>query len=658
MREARHLVGIVLLASGAIWAAPETQTFPVTVSNAVSGKLETVPVTFRFGATNALVERFDGARFVPVPVAERDDALADAVRPDFNRVALIRRLQSLPLPAITSGTISLSNAVELIAGHIRRADTTGLPPVRLLYRCRKGQTDDPYLLPLDIPATNAFEALWHLGRLNGFPLSALKGGATSASRRSEQNAVDPFAPSAADRAVGAYSGIIVFIRDGCVVVKLFGDEDWYCSVMRRYEVPPSFFKRFAKEYDFTRFASEQLGLVDQLSCNFLRGIGALMVTFCGTPQFGFDEFDQLALFEEEVLAPLVSEYSVPQHLRLDLVDDGKSRTLLARAARNNTFLGVWRYEAETGSGGVRRDGFVPCPLDLGMVDDDRLELVHVSVPGRRSGWLGNPSPEASYWALTSHDGAAFRFEGGRFHRVASEPDPGAVVAADAAAPEPDSAALFKGVTVPEFTVRNEHLSNGLAQIQAAIDASPAPTNRLKIVFNPVGAPETVTNVPALSARSISIYDALKLLADVSGLYRICSDQTRTAELLSHSSYTQRLSRCRAYLLPRRLCERMPAKTCWDELLADELQGVVVDAYSPEQRTLVLRSAYGQDGLAVADRAVEQALVAFPGRFTLENKEVNGKGELLLTDTYRDIVRRYRSGIGKDGKRWERFEIVK
>ncbi len=71
------------------------QTFPIAATNTVSGLLETVPVTFRLGGANGIVERLDGQRFVSVPFR------GETGRGD-RRLEIIRRLRAIQLPEIVT----------------------------------------------------------------------------------------------------------------------------------------------------------------------------------------------------------------------------------------------------------------------------------------------------------------------------------------------------------------------------------------------------------------------------------------------------------------------------------------------------------------------------------------------------------------------------
>lgn len=650
------LIALTLLITVA-YAEPVTQTFLVSVSNAMSGRLETVPVTLRFGETNGVIERLDGERFVQVPIRVKSGDTSQEKAMDRERLNLIRRLQRIQLPALKSGPLTLSNAVELITDTIHRADMSTQVPIRLRYQDKKGPHRSTYLLPLDIPATNAFAVLCELSTQSCLDRPPVrKTGEYQPVARSEEESPDLIAP------VGwAYEGdwnsIVVFIRDGCVVVKPFGIEDWYCGVTRFYEVPKCFFSRFASEVIFACLAKNRLGLSDEISFQFLRKSQRLRVDFCGTPKFGFDVFDQLAYFEEHVLAPLIGECEQPQQFTCIPVDDGQRRLVLARATHAGGFLGTWCYVAEQGVDGMWREAFEVCPLAVGRVDDERVVLTQACVEEGQNKFFGRRPKRNVCWAYTSDDGAVFRFEHDRFVPVECQPDPVPLHAKTDTAPKDKRASLLDGVVVPDFRMINDPITNGIAQIQAIIDASPAPANQIRIVLNPEGFPDAATTVSTLSTRFVNAHDLLKTLADITGLQLIYNEQDKRAELVSQSVYTQRMSRVRTYQLPPRLWERLPTKEAWERLIGEDGCSLFVDAYSPKTCSLAVRSAYGEDGLVVADNIVEGLYTAFPGRFTLETNELRGRHEFVLTDTYRNIVRRYRSGIGKDGKRWERFEVV-
>jgi len=64
-----------------------------------------------------------------------------------------------------------------------------------------------------------------------------------------------------------------------------------------------------------------------------------------------------------------------------------------------------------------------------------------------------------------------------------------------------------------------------------------------------------------------------------------------------------------------------------------------------------------NNLTMYTNAVETLKSVIIPDFKLENKTFNGRPELYLIDTYRNITRRYRSWM-ENGHRRERFEIVK
>ncbi|MEI7903353.1 MAG: hypothetical protein WCK89_24195, partial [bacterium] len=273
-------------------------------------------------------------------------------------------------------------------------------------------------------------------------------------------------------------------------------------------------------------------------------------------------------------------------------------------------------------------------------------------------------------------------EGGRVVPVETEEVPDPLFPKDAPDSRDALRGLLGGVILPEFTMRSEHITRGIAQIQAAITASHAPTNRVRIgidlkqieeiakgmpppmessdpFFMPImHTPDmgAITSVPSLSMRFVSANDALRMLADVTGLETLF-DGTEKVELVAYATYTQRLTSVRTYQLPKQFGQRVPDKEWIAAVLDVKLPPYCsVESYSAATGELAIRSAEGtfnNVGSLLAD-----VYELFSGRFTLENKTLLSKPELVLTDTCRGIVRRYRSGIGKDGKRWERFEVLR
>lgn len=236
-------LGCVIGLAGAAWAAPETQTFPVTVSNAVSGKLETVPVTFRCGATNGLVERFDGARFVPVTVKPYDFSQRALYlrkkRTDVPEWNLCSRLEKLVLPAQSFEPMPLSNAAERVAQAIRRQGQDAAFQMRVAVWLPPA---DFRLPAFSVPATNALGALRVLTEI---------------------------ASEAAKKAPGQASASlpITFAIRGADTVILRYDDD--VPITRAYPVPHRFWEWFLNEDEFGAYVQKRLQTGDWGNVQFL-----------------------------------------------------------------------------------------------------------------------------------------------------------------------------------------------------------------------------------------------------------------------------------------------------------------------------------------------------------------------------------------------------
>ena len=655
MRLIRDMSVAVMVLTFSVQAASETRTFPVTVSNAVSGKLETVPVTFRIGEDNGVIERFDGTRFVPVPVkGELAFPYMDQLKNGRERLAFLRRLQAIQLPEIRLPEMTISNAVELLADAIHRADASANAPVQLVYRDRRHlkATELPRIPATVIPATNA--------------LAALKIESFVAKSRPRPDPVpadpDPFAVAVPPNWDWTnYPSIRTYVLNRGVVIKADGGEDW-CEnwFTRAYDVPAIFSERFQSAEAFKQYSVAKSGLKNEaFEFVLMPVIGKIRVTYYDSDEAAlfFDEYDGCTYyFEEKVLEPLFAEWFQSARIRGAPFRRGKDNTLLFRTSRGGYCLGFYRYCAEKDEAGVYREGLHPCPL---FDDDDMSSLPCVFPVTVDHGLLRLNEAMDECWVLISNCGFVFRLEGDSFVAVPVESSPAPLVVAEDPTPRQKDRVMLSTIVLPEFAIKAGHITNGIAKIQAAIDRSPQPANRIRIVFNAeriCAIDPSLAQVSAISVRSISTYDALNLLADITGLHLVVSSP-ETVEFVTENANTQRTSRVCTYRLPKPLCERLPTKAAWDAFLSSG-NGLDVETYLPEQRLLAVRSTYGEENLVMADCAVECAYERFPGRFKLESRLKRGGPTLLLTDTYRNIVRRYRSGIGKDGKRWERFEVMK
>ena len=642
----RYGLGIgltAMLTAGAALAAPQTQTFSVTVSNAVSGRLETVPVTFRIGETNGAVERVDGQRFVPVAVkpydvmeSERVSRRRMEISPEYGLQA---RLKELELPEQPFAPMAFSNTLEQLKQTIRCADTTATNPVTI----RPALTDTGFEMPqITLPRTNALGACMALAE-------------------------------AATKALGKAHGIQARVPISIGITGrdtiLFMHNDDSC-ITRSFPVPDSFLRRFPRLPEFAAYVRERLKVDEWGNVGFTRVSGRIRVT-CNTGEL-------MTNFEADVYEQLLAHLLQPLHWTPVSCETGPHAQLYFKGAKDGDFGGLWLYRACLREGVLSDDVLEPCLFESGLSSEKKV-TGPCAYPISMDTWLQGDKERGimkECFVSCNNDGSVYRLDGSCAVYVEKDIDPTPLFAKDEDDPRLYSRYFLKGVIVPELTMRDQHISNGLAIVQAAIDAASAPTNNVRLVLNVAHAVESPAyyakesdssflvvnpshfslNVQPLSARFISAYDALKLLSDVTGLHLIFS-ASNVVELVDYGSYTQRMSRVRAYLLPKQLCEDMSMASA----LRERLTELGEDRYQivtclPESRWLVVRSASGE--FDQVQTLLYDMYEWFPGRFRLESREKGGRSELFLTDTYRDIVRRYRSGIGKDGKRWERLEIVK
>ena len=366
---------------GAVLAAPQTQTFPVTVSSAVSSKLETVPVTFRVGVTNGLVERFDGQRFVPVPVkpydfSRREKFIQVGVKLSPEQILNVR-LKEFAVSEQQFASMTLSNAIEQLTQKIRRSDSTTSTPVSIVCSLRRTDIELP---SFTVPQTNAWGAIQTLANV-------------------AKKALDEAAKKNGESGLGL--PITVGIIDGRTILLMYEDDG---AITRGYPVPDSFYRRFSTEAHFAAYVRKRLKFDEWGEVGFMRDIGKVRITCYAS--------DLMARFEAEVYEPLLEQLLKPTQWTPVSCETGHRVQLYFRGANNGVFGGLRRYRACIREGVLQDDMLEICPVDSGMSDDKVIGPNRFSfVCAKDASGDGSNRPEVDEcFLLYSHDGTVMRLE--------------------------------------------------------------------------------------------------------------------------------------------------------------------------------------------------------------------------------------------------------
>jgi hypothetical protein len=611
-------------------------TFIVGVSNAVTHRVDRVPSTFRYASTNGLVERLEGNRFVPVPFIEAPSFQSSRVPIPKMWLAVSNRLQRIQLPPIKIERMTLSKAIGLIEKIIQDAEGSTHAPLKLSYYQDKRESEkDEYIVPLDFPATNAFALTQVLRRHQALVTD-------NPVRRSQLSLI-----AGEDR------------------ISLFSEID-SCSYIRVLEVPNRFFKSFPIEEHLKAAVEAKLGLTNQFFFGFYRQDNRLMVNHGGSIKYGRTPWEQLAYFEEQMLLPFYQSSAMWLKTCVS-VGDGNERMLFAYACDEGSFGGLWRYYAVKGEDGVLRDRFVPCPIPLGFVDVEALAFI-----AHGEGLDGAGEIKKECFVYTTHQGAVFRFDGEQFIQIESEwqlpqDTPKSSTNLENECP------LLNEIMFPEVTIPKGMLfTNALAYIEQLTNIygpnqenlslnSPTTNRRIRIVLGKTST-KAFDACPAISARFISLHDALFLIADVYDLHPYYDQNEATIELIDYATYFRKASREKEYLFPARVGVRMPHLQDWERLFYEEYhiprKELAIVSCSPLERGVLKIRVIPGPWSELADALIQNICTRYSGRFTLERHVREGGIRLVWVDQDTDTEQFYRTQIDSTGKRTERFELPK
>jgi len=669
------------------------KTFTVAVSNDVTHQMEMVQATFRYSTTTGLVGRLEGNRFVPVPFISPKHLYLLTDRMD-----MIRRLQTIQLPPIKIGSMTLSNAVNRIEELIRKADTSGQPPICVSYRDRKKPVGEVSIIPLDIPATNAFAILKLFNCyscnlikcsrdcIKTLPLNVMD-------NISEGNFFGPnhMDPDCCKSNVSVRAIPIVFARNGEVIVKLFGNEDWGCSIIRCYRVPPSFFKRYPSEVLFTKAIEDKMGLKNQFFVDFNRSFNLIRVDHGGSVNFGFDYDDQLSCFEEQMLAPFYETFNEWPKTCIS-VGQGNERMILAYSSEEESITGIWRYDAEKGVDGVLRDRFIPCKLPRGFFDVNSLQfLTH------EEGLVTAGKTNEEWFAYATNAETVFRFDGQQFIPIPLDIPP----KQEHAQPEDDINNLYpllKYIVLPEVRItKGMTFTNALAYIEEltnlylpsdrvqeidGLACAGATTNRrIRIVLGqfknkgPMKISSQKTNLvdcsinnretsSALSANFITLDNLLSLVTSLFvdyKLYPLVDQKNAMIELVDFETYFSKASIKKEYVFHMSVGVNMPTLQDWERLFYEKnsipRDYLRITYCSPLKVGIIKIQVIPGEYAVLVDELIQAVCLRYhTKRFTMEKQTTNGKKQLILVDNDTGTEWLYRTSYDTSGKRIERFEI--
>jgi hypothetical protein len=662
------------------------KTFTVAVSNAVTHHIEMVPTTFRYGATNGGVERLEDNRFVAVPFVENPSFQTPWKPPSKMWLALSNRLHCIQLPPIKIESTSMSKAIGMIEKIIQDAEGTTNAPLKLSYYQDKRETmEDEYIVPMDLPATNAFalvqllkhqQALGKCSReckkksINGFEF-------TSDSHDSPANNL----PACCKKQGKPVIRSQLNLKDGEEIVSLFGEID-VCSYIRVFAVPNRFFKCYPTEEHIKAAVEAKIGLTNQFGFGFCRQINCLRVDHGGSAKYGRTPWEQLTYFEEQMLLPFYQSSATWTKTCVS-VGDGDERILFAYASDDGSFGGIWRYCAVKGKDGVLRDRFVPCPIPLGFVDVEGLNFI---AHGEGLDAAGEIKKEC--FIYTTHQGNVFRFDGQQFIQIDTEWQVPQETPKSSAHLEREYP-LLKSTVFPEVDIpKGMPFTNALAYIEQLTNLygpdqenlsrnSLATNRRIRIVLGktasrhhdyssskkPSQAALSTNNFdvcPAISARFISLRDVLFLITGLYDLHPYFDQKEATIELMDYATYFRKASREKEYLLPARVGVKMPNLQDWERLFYEEYQiprkELTIVSCSPLERGVLKIRVIPGPWSDLVDDIIQVICTRYSGRFKLERHVRDGGIRLAWIDRDTDTEQFYRTQYDRTGKRTERFEL--
>lgn len=634
----KSILSCVLLGSLASVLQAESfeNTFTVAVSNATTQQIEMVPLTFRYGDTNGLVGRVEGNRFVAVPFIEDTSFQSPWIPTSKMWLAVSNRLQRIQLPPIKIESTSMAKAIGLIEKIIQDAEGPTNAPLKLsYYQDKKESEEDEYIVPLDLPATNAFAL-------------------TQVLRRHKE--------LVKDNPVRRSQLLLIAGEDNISLFSEIGS----CSYIRVFALPNRFFKCYPTEEHLKAAVETEIGLTNQFFFGFYRQDNRLMVNHGGSLKCGRTPWEQLAYFEKQMLLPFY-ESSATWTKTCISVGDGNERMLFAYASDEGSFGGIWRYCAVRGEDGVLRDRFIPCPIPLGFIDVEVLQFI---AHGEGLNAAGEIKKEC--FVYTTHQGTVFRFDGEQFIQIDAEwqvPQE----TQKSSAPVETEYPLLKAIMFPEVTIPKgmlftnalaylEQLTNLYGPNQEDLSRNNTATNRrVRIVLGKT-SPKDFDACPAISTRFISLHDALFLIADVYDLHPYYDQNEATIELMDYASYFRKASREKEYLFPARVGVRMPNFQDWERLLYEENQiprkMLTIVSCSPLERGVLKIRVIPGPWSDLVDDIVQVICARYSGRFTCERHVSDGGIRLVLVDHDTGTNQTYRTQIDPAGKRTERFELPK
>ncbi len=410
-----------------------------------------MPITFRFGETNGVVERLKGDTFVPVPVAEPRLVVGGPTYYDDDEscpeLSNVNRLRQLELPEIQIKGSAFSNALSFITKIIHREDKEVQDPIE--FKSWAQRTPD-----LTIPVTNAMGALLFFCDLIG---------------DNEREVYKKLGKECPHRPVSFH------MRDNEIIF-IGPDWDYDEPVYRFYSMPNSFFDMFVKE----EWLEEYLLLTLEKNTFKLRDdFSVKLVPFNKSVRIRarvkvHDDFC------EKVVDPFWNKsLKTEKFSHLMFKESGKSVLYLRGHSYEGVFSGVWRYDALKIKDGSLSDSFTFCELNNGMKNE--------FVVGPAS-YLVNAGGDSEFvnecFVLRSNDGLVTRLDGIKGQVVQIQKPLIPLFRANAEYNAyTNTLNLLKRVVLPEFRFMDGPVTNSLALIQ---QTQLSWSRRKWLCVNPVG----------------------------------------------------------------------------------------------------------------------------------------------------------------------------
>ena len=569
-----------IIIASAFFAGAEPVTFPVGVSNAISGTVAVVPLTFQ--ATSNGVERIADGKAIPVQILPIPKPTPEELpwAPETPFEAL---LYSIQVPAIQFEEMSISNAVERLTQVIVTA--WGEQEIELKFNV-EFYFDSPYnrrwrnqlIHPFDIQATNVVNVCRQFAqkmRVQGEEMRGIEWGYTP----------NGWGDSSDESRI--------FFRE------YYGDDDGWSH--RAYRVHFMLRDSVIEKLDEIR-AQLNTG-TDKTIIKESYFSSLIVVEGLGKNHVKFEKW----------LSQLIDELSAPESFEFVMCDN----TLFLKGGLfNKIFFGLWRYHAVEGNEGMLCERFEPC---LGQ---DELRTGNVIV--------GPIAFNGHTFALHSDSGGVFKLYGSEFVSLENERMQDTwtpLVEAEDYKKAIDP--LLGAIIMDEINLRQAPLSEAIEKVQSAINQAGAPTNDLRII---VKVDDDDVRKITISARYIAVREALHLIEVLSDTHitypapnEVQVESVAASTCLFESIVT----------LPKAVRDEFPTVEFWENELSsfvNRRELVSVD-FEPSSGTLTMKTL-SADAMNTLYTVLNFYMLR-PNRYHFDIEREDGKERLMVVDTYFD-----------------------